>query len=106
MITSAEARQGGEDPDTRGCCVVPAYPNLTPAPQEPVTGPVRETGGGGQVGMLLISPLVAPGSTNETYFNHFSLLATIEELFGLERIGYAAEPAIVGFDESVFKATS
>jgi hypothetical protein len=106
VITSAQARQGGEEPDTRGCCVVPAYPNLPPVPEEPVTGPVREAGGGGQVGMLLLSPLVDPGSTSETYFNHYSLLATLEELFGLARIGYAAEPAIVGFDESIFNAAS
>jgi phosphatidylinositol-3-phosphatase len=106
IITSAQARQEGEKPDTRGCCVVPAYPNLPPAPETPVTGPVREAGGGGQVGMLLLSPLVEPGSTSETYFNHYSLLATIEELFGLPRIGYAAEPAIVGFDESIFNAAS
>jgi hypothetical protein len=38
-----------------------------------------------------------------TYFNHYSLLATIKELFGLEKIGYA-EPAITGFDESIFNA--
>ncbi|HET7120102.1 MAG TPA: alkaline phosphatase family protein [Solirubrobacterales bacterium] len=106
VITSAQARQGGEKPDPRSCCIAPAYPNLPPAPEEAVTGPVRETGGGGQVGLLLISPFVEPGTTSETYFNHFSLLATIEELFGLEKLGYAAEPAITGFDESIFNASS
>jgi len=65
---------------------------------------VKPTGGGGRVGLLLISPFVEPGTTSETYFNHFSLLATIEELFNLEKIGYAAEPAITGFDESIFNA--
>jgi phosphatidylinositol-3-phosphatase len=104
-ITSAQAPQEGEKPDESGCCVDPDFPNLpdTGTAAAP-TGPVRETGGGGRVGLLLLSPYVEPGTTSETYFNHFSLLVTIEELFELERIGYAAEPAITGFDESIFNA--
>ncbi len=105
VITSAQAPQEGEKADAGACCVAPVYPNLpVPATEEPPTGPVRKTGGGGQVGALLISPLVEPGTSSETYFNHFSLLVTIEELFGLERIGYAAEPALAGFDETIFNA--
>jgi hypothetical protein len=107
VVTAAQAPQEGEDADQSGCCIAPAFPNL---PQTgdgaPPTGPVRETGGGGRVGLLLLSPFVEAGTTSETYFNHFSLLATIEELFALERIGYAAEPAITGFDESIFNASS
>lgn len=106
-ITSAQARQGGEKADTSGCCNNPAYPNLPPpASEAPAAGPVRETGGGGRVGLLLLSPFVEAGTTSETYFNHYSLLVTIEELFGLERIGYGAEPALTGFDESIFNAGS
>jgi hypothetical protein len=104
-ITSTEAPQDAEGPDTSSCCISPDFPNLPAPPAEaPATGPVKPTGGGGRVGLLLISPFVEPGTTSETYFNHFSLLATIEELFGLEKIGYAAEPAITGFDESTFNA--
>ena len=33
--------------------------------------------------MLLISPYVLAGSVNEGYFNHFSFLRSVEELFGL-----------------------
>ena len=47
--------------------------------------------------MLLLSPFVEPGSVNETgYYNHFSLLLSIEELFGLTPIGYAANPSSLG----------
>jgi phosphatidylinositol-3-phosphatase len=106
-ITSAQAGQQGEGADTSACCISPDYPNVEkPEGEEPVAGPVQASGGGGRVGALLISPFVEAGTTSETYFNHFSLLATIEELFGLEKIGYAAEPAITGFDESIFNAAS
>ncbi|MGN6558743.1 MAG: alkaline phosphatase family protein [Solirubrobacterales bacterium] len=106
VITSAQAPQEGEKADASACCVYPDYPNLPPESEEPPTGPVKKTGGGGQVGALLISPFVQPGTSNETYFNHFSLVVTIEELFELERIGYAAEPALAGFDETILNASS
>ncbi len=104
-ITWAQAPQQGENADASSCCISPAFPNLpAPVTEPPATGPVKPSGGGGRVGLLLISPFVEPGTTSETYFNHFSLLATIEDLFSLEKIGYAAEPAITGFDESIFNA--
>lgn len=107
LITFAQAPQEGEHADESDCCNNPAFPNLPPpASEAPATGPVRETGGGGRVGLLLLSPYVEPGTSSETYFNHFSLLVTIEELFGLERIGYGTEPALTGFDESIFNAGS
>ncbi len=107
VITSAQARQEGEGADASACCITPDYPNLEePESEEPITGPVRKTGGGGQVGALLISPFIEAGTSSETYFNHYSLLVSLEELFGLERIGYAAEPALAGFDETIFNAGS
>jgi hypothetical protein len=108
VITSAQAPQEGEHADSSACCITSVYPNLPPPQSEeaPATGPVKETGGGGRVGAVLISPFIEAGTKSETYFNHFSLLATIEELFSLEKLGYAAEPAITGFDESIFNAGS
>jgi phosphatidylinositol-3-phosphatase len=107
VITSAEARQGGEEPDAGACCLFPTYPNLPAEPEEEQpTGEVRERGGGGKVGAVLLSPYIEPGTTSEENFNHYSLLVTIEEFFGLTRIGYAAEPLVVGLDESIFNAGS
>jgi hypothetical protein len=105
-ITSSQARQAGATADASSCCISPVFPNLPPTPEaEPVTGLVKPTGGGGKVGLLLISPFVKPGSVNETVtYNHYSLLLTIEELFGLEKLGYAGEPALLPFDETVFNA--
>jgi len=107
-ITSTQARQTGPTPDTSACCVSPTYPNLPPEPAAaPTAGAVKPSGGGGRVGLLLISPFVKPGSSEEAaYFNHYSLLLTIEELFGLEKLGYANELALVPFGETVFNTGS
>jgi len=103
-IVSSQARQTGPTPDASSCCIGPAYPNLPEAPPaEAASGPVKPSGGGGRVGLLLISPYVAPGTVNESgYYNHFSLLRSIEELFELEPLGYAAEPALTAFDSTVY----
>lgn len=106
-ITSAQARQDLPEPDTSACCGTPEYPSL-PAPEAapPVNGPVKESGGGGRVGMLLLSPFVAPGSVNETgYYNHFSFLLSVGELLEVSPpLGYAAEPVLTAFDSTVFNA--
>jgi hypothetical protein len=109
-ITSAQAPQTGPHADSSACCVAPQYPDLpapTPVSTAPAGGPIKPTGGGGRVGLLLISPFVKPGSVNETgYYNHFSLLLSIEELFGQQPLGYAAELALTGFDSTVYNAGS
>ncbi|HEY1520463.1 MAG TPA: alkaline phosphatase family protein [Solirubrobacteraceae bacterium] len=80
----------------------PATTTTTP-PVSLGSGETTPTGGGGQVGLLLISHYVKPNSTDVVdYFNHFSLLATIENLFGLHRLGYAGVPALPVFSTGVF----
>ncbi len=60
---------------------------------------------GGKVGLLLISKYVKPGSVNVTgEYNHYSLLASIENLFGLSHLGYASSPEVLAFDASVYNA--
>ena len=55
------------------------------------------------VGLLLISPYVKPNSTDVIdYFNHFSLLASIEKLFGLHTLGYAGATGLPVFGVGVF----
>ncbi len=106
-ITFAQAPQSGEKADASSCCATPQYPNL-PAPATPAeapTGPVKASGGGGHVGLLLISPFVKPATVDESgYFNHFSLLLSIEELLELEPIGYASNPALTAFESEIFNA--
>lgn len=103
-ITSSQAPRTGAEIDASGCCIAPEYPNLPPAPPaEPSVGAVKASGGGGRVGLLLLSPFVAPGTLNESgYYNHYSLLRSVEELFDLEPLGYAGEPALIGFDRTIY----
>jgi hypothetical protein len=89
----------GEYADSSSCCGQPKFPNL-PAP----TGVAKLSGsGGGQVGLLLLSPFVKKGGglAQESY-DHFSLLATIEQLFGLGKLGYAGGAEVKPFSASLF----
>jgi len=47
-------------------------------------------GGGGQVATFVISQQTTPGTHVATPLNHYSLLATVEDNFGLSRLGHAA----------------
>jgi phosphatidylinositol-3-phosphatase len=132
MITSAQAPQAGEHPDPSACCLAPTFPNLPPVATAPgtTTTPststtespttaeaeleeeaptkyseesVLPTGGGGKVGLLLISPLVVPGSVEEReYANHFTLLKTLEQMFGVEPLGYAGEEEVLTLSPELF----
>ena len=64
---------------------------------------VLASGGGGKVGLLIISPFVLPGSVEETeYANHFTLLKTLETMFGVEPLGYAAEEEVPTLSPELF----
>jgi hypothetical protein len=70
-----------------------------------VTLPPGTNPGGGQVGLLLISRYVRPNSLDPVdTFNHFSLLKSIEDLFGLKPLGYARDSALPVFDAAIFNA--
>jgi hypothetical protein len=110
-ITFDQAPQSGPFADPSACCDNPTYPNVSPAavpmttPSPISVGPTTPTGGGGQVGLLLISQFVKPGSVeNIDFYNHFSLLASIEDLFGVHRLGYAKDPQLPVFDAAVYNA--
>ena len=66
-------------------------------------GQVSPTGGGGQVGMMLISPWIKKGTIDAIdYYNHYSLLASIEDIFNLKHIGYAKQSGLPVLDSSTF----
>jgi phosphatidylinositol-3-phosphatase len=65
--------------------------------------------GGDRIGALLLSPFIQPGSTSDTPYNHYALLKSIEDIFHLDHIGYAADDHkthyhldTIGEDEDVF----
>ena len=81
----------------------PTTPTTATTVPNTTGGSTSLTGGGGQVGLLLISPYVKPNTTNLfDNYNHFSLLGSLEKLFKLKRLGYAADPNLVFFDSSVY----
>jgi phosphatidylinositol-3-phosphatase len=70
----------------------------TTTPASELTGQTTPTGGGGEVGLLLISEYVKANSVDSLdYFNHYSLLSSIEQLFGLGRLGYATDDQLPSF---------
>lgn len=79
----------GPTSDSSACCKEKPGPA---APHPGIDGP-----GGGKVGAVLLSPFIKPGTRTTHPYNHYSLLATDEALFGLPRLGYAKDvPAIFG----------
>lgn len=69
----------------------------TGAPLTALFGP-----GGGRVGALLLSPFIKAGTTSQAVYNHYSLLGSIEDLFGLPYLGYAAVPDLEKFGSDVY----
>jgi phosphatidylinositol-3-phosphatase len=69
-----------------------------------VTFDEAESGGpgGGQIGAVLVSPFIAPGTVVSTAYDHYSLLRTIEDVFGLRHLGLAARPGARSFGDDVF----
>jgi hypothetical protein len=78
-----------EASDSTSCCEIPPSPNSA---QPGINGP-----GGGHIGALLLSPSLAPNTHDDTPYNHYSLLCSVEDIFGLERLGFAAAPGLQCF---------
>ena len=60
--------------------------------------------GGGRIGAVVLSPFVRPGTVSDVPYNHYALLRTIEALFGLPYLGYAAQADLQAFGADVFTA--
>jgi phosphatidylinositol-3-phosphatase len=101
VITVDEAPSSGELADSSSCCGQPRFPNLPATSAGPAALPAR---GGGQVGALLLSPFIKAGTKSQEPYNHFSLLRSIEDLFSLEHLGYAAAAGVSSFEPSIFSA--
>jgi hypothetical protein len=70
-------------------------------------GQTDPTGGGGQVGLLLLSRYVQPGIPEVTdYYDHYSLLASIEDSFGFKHLGYGGASLLPVFGAGVWTGFS
>jgi hypothetical protein len=58
--------------------------------------------GGGRIGAVLVSPLIKPGTVSKTPYNHYSLLRSIEDIFGLDYLGYAGQAGLKPFGADIF----
>ena len=79
--------------DASSCC------NQTPGPT--AASPGLSGPGGGRTGAVLISPFIKGGTTSDVPYNHYSTLATVEDIFGLARLGQAKTTSAT-FGKDVF----
>lgn len=84
--------------ESTACCNEPKFPNTAN------NGGAEQGPGGGRVGTVLLSKYVKAGSVNKTPYNHFSLLRSTEDLFGLSHLGYAAQTGLKPFGSDVYNA--
>ena len=93
VVTFDEAEIGQDSTD---CCGPTPTPNVS---QPGLNGP-----GGGRVGAVVVSRFVKPGTTNATPYNHYALLCSMEDAFGLAHLGLAGRPGLKCFGADVYAA--
>jgi hypothetical protein len=101
-LTTSKNSSGGIVISAAGqtCCNQQPGPNVGAFPQSSPLGPYTlnyQSFGGDQTGTVLLSPFLRAGSVSKNYYNHYSLLRTIEDIFDLEYLGYAGQPGLMGF---------
>src|SRR5215469_16155004 len=94
VITFDESDGNGAD-GSSACCGERPLPGALFRPG--FNGP-----GGGRVGAVVLSPFVTPGTVTAVPYNHYSLLRTVEEIFSLPPLGYAAAAQLRPFGADVF----
>lgn len=106
IITFDEA----DSDDATACCNEKHPPNIKPG-SKLVWGPGDEeadhgagiTGpGGGRIGAVLLSRFIKPGTVSRVGYNHYSLLRSVEDVFGLGHLGYARQKGLRSFGRDVF----
>jgi phosphatidylinositol-3-phosphatase len=86
----------GKAPDAFDACC-----NELPLSTDP-NRPGFQGPGGGRIGAVLLSPYIRPGTVSSVPYNHYSLLRSVEDIFDLGHLGYAAEPGLRAFGPDVF----
>jgi phosphatidylinositol-3-phosphatase len=99
LIITFDESDGGGAEGSSACCGERPLPGARFQPG--FNGP-----GGGRVGAIVLSKFVKPGTVSAVPYNHYSLLRTVEAIFDLPFLGYAAEPELRVFGPDVFSAVS
>jgi hypothetical protein len=120
-VGSPSCPSGSEAATTTGCVTA-----------DPLYDPTDFTPGGGDTGTVLIGPAIKAGTVSGTYYNHYSMLRTLEDLLligrsctepsnadtplvagtvcggldGQGHLGYAAQAGLADFATDVFTAQS
>lgn len=98
IVTFDESDGAGPD-GASACCAERPLPGANFKPG--FSGP-----GGGRIGAVVLSRFVKPGTVSDAPYNHYSLLRTVEAIFSLPPLGYAAEPDLARLGPDVFSAFS
>ncbi len=94
IITFDESDSVGAEAST-ACCGEKPLPGSRQPPG--FNGP-----GGGRTGAILLSPFIKPGTTSGVPYNHYSLLRSVEDIFGVEHLGYAGQDGLRAFGPDIF----
>ena len=106
VITSDES----ESQTSESCCGEVAGPNSP----DPGIYPTGGGMGGGRVGSLVIGTCVRAGAKDSTPYNHYSLLRSLEDVFGITsggadgkgHLGFAGAAGLKAFGRDVFGGCS
>lgn len=59
--------------------------------------------GGDRTGALLLSRFIRPGTVTNVPYNHYSLLKSLEEIYGIHQyLGYAGQKDLIAFGPDIF----
>jgi phosphatidylinositol-3-phosphatase len=94
IITFDEAQSGHKE----ACCNEPTGPNTN--------SPGAGGPGGGRTGTVLLSPFIGPGTVSDVPYNHYSMLRSVEDIFGLPHLGYAGQQGLVPFGDDVYDGST
>jgi hypothetical protein len=93
------------------CCYEQPGPNVAAPGDLSGKATTNTAPGGGQIGALVFSKYVRPGTVDsDGHYNHYSALRTYEDLLGLHaggadgqgHLGFAAAPGLLPFGKDVF----
>ena len=106
VVTTDEAEFNQNGEDSTACC------NEQPGPDSPLPGIFGP--GGGRIGSVVVGRCVGAGVQDATPYNHYSLLRTLEDLFGVTKggadgkghLGFAGASDLSAFGPDVFSTCS